>query len=136
MRQAVHARRSQARLMLHFLRRLMPSAEQEPQVAPSAELVLPWLAIALASIAVSWALYPEIANRSLHDVLASNALWKALGPVLIGARVAFKMQRLEHRLAGIPAGDVLAGASSPHVRLAIWVPPWNASTGICANGQW
>ena len=95
-------------LMLHFLRRLLPSAEQEPRVAPSAELVLPWLAIALASIAVPWALYPEIANESLHDVLASKALWEALGPVLIGALMAFKMRRWEYRLPRIPAGDVLA----------------------------
>jgi hypothetical protein len=66
------------------------------------------LAIALAFIAVPWALYPEIANGSLHDVLASNALLEALGPVLIGTLMAFKMLRLEHRLPGIPAGDVLA----------------------------
>jgi hypothetical protein len=43
-------------LMFHFLRRLMASAEQEPQVAPSAELVLPWLAIALAY----WPLTPYV----------------------------------------------------------------------------
>jgi multicomponent Na+:H+ antiporter subunit A len=95
-------------LMLHFLRRLMPSAEPEPQMASSAELVLPWLAIALASIAVPWVLYPEIANESLHDVLASKALWEALGPVLIGTLMAFKMQRWEYRLPRIAAGDVLA----------------------------
>ncbi len=95
-------------LMIHFLRRLVPSASQEPQTAAPARLVLPWLAIALAAIATPWALYPVITNGSLADALAPKALLEALGPVLIGALMASKLQRWRCLLPRIPKGDVLA----------------------------
>jgi formate hydrogenlyase subunit 3/multisubunit Na+/H+ antiporter MnhD subunit len=98
-------------LMLHFLRCLMPRAAQESRMPAPAGLVLPWLAVALASVVVPWALYPDIAHESLRDVLAPNALWESLWPVLIGVLMAFKLQRWGHLLPRIPEGDVLSVAT-------------------------
>jgi multicomponent Na+:H+ antiporter subunit A len=98
-------------LMLHFLRCLKSSASQESQTAAPAGLVLPWLAIALASVAVPWALYPGIANVSWRDALVLEVHWDTLGPVLIGALMAYKLRRWEHLLPRIPEGDVLAAST-------------------------
>jgi formate hydrogenlyase subunit 3/multisubunit Na+/H+ antiporter MnhD subunit len=99
-------------LMLHFLRRLMPSPAQELhrelQMLARAGLVLPWLAIALSSIAVPWALYPETMGGHWYDALAPKALWEALGPVLIGALMGLRLRRWTRLLPRIPEGDVLA----------------------------
>jgi multicomponent Na+:H+ antiporter subunit A len=95
-------------LMLHFLRRLMPSAAPEPQMPAPAALLSPWLAIAAASLAVPWALYPPTTSGSWHDALAPKAFLETLGPVLIGVLMSFRLRRWEHRLPRIPEGDVLA----------------------------
>jgi formate hydrogenlyase subunit 3/multisubunit Na+/H+ antiporter MnhD subunit len=95
-------------LMLHFLRCLRPGPAEEARMAAPAGLVLPWLAIAFASVAVPWALFPAVANETWQHALAPKALWEGLWPVLIGGLMAFTMQRFGHILPRIPAGDVLA----------------------------
>ena len=92
-------------LMLHFLRRL---ARIEPQAkTASAGLVWPWLVMAVASIAVPWALYPT------PGAFAPEALWAALWPVLLGAALAIGLWRWGESLPQLPAGDiVIAGERS------------------------
>jgi formate hydrogenlyase subunit 3/multisubunit Na+/H+ antiporter MnhD subunit len=94
-------------LMLHFVRRLLPITSQPSRVAAPGGLVLPWLAIALASVVVPWTLYPEIANASWRDALAPNVLWEAVVPVLIGAAMSYGLRRWEYLLPRIPEGDLL-----------------------------
>ena len=71
-------------LMLHFLYRLAADMPRDTQIAAPRGLVVPWLAIACAAVAVPWLLYPRIAGGTLHDALAPKELWAAFWPALIG----------------------------------------------------
>jgi multicomponent Na+:H+ antiporter subunit A len=95
-------------LMLHFLRRLVAGALPDLQRAASIGLVLPWLAIAFAAVALPWALYSRITGGSLHDALAPKEFWAALWPVLTGGLLSVGLMRWQHLLPRVPEGDVLA----------------------------
>ncbi len=93
-------------LMLHFLRRLMQTRHSDAHARAPNGLVWPWLATALAAVAVPWALYLRIPIDTLPAALAPTALWSALWPVLVGAALAVGLDRVWHYLPRIPAGDV------------------------------
>jgi hypothetical protein len=65
-----------------------------------------WLAMALASLVIPWALYLAIPIDTLPKAVAPAALWAALWPVLVGALLAFGLDRLGTRIPKVPAGDV------------------------------
>jgi formate hydrogenlyase subunit 3/multisubunit Na+/H+ antiporter MnhD subunit len=94
-------------LMLHFLYRLAAEMPRDLQTAAPTGLVGPWLAIALAAVAVPWLLYPRIAGGTLSDAVAPKELWAAFWPVLIGGFLTVGLRRWRHLLPRIPAGDVL-----------------------------
>ena len=94
-------------LMLHFLYRLAADMPRDTQIAAPIGLVVPWLAIASAAVAVPWLLYPRIAGGTLYDALAPKELWAALWPVLIGGFLTIGLRRWGHLLPPIPEGDVL-----------------------------
>jgi multicomponent Na+:H+ antiporter subunit A len=94
-------------LMFHFLQRLKSNAPQDPRASPPAGLVVPWLAIAFAAVALPWALYPRIFGGSFYDALAPKELWAALWPVLVGGLLSIGLWRRANWLPRIPAGDVL-----------------------------
>jgi multicomponent Na+:H+ antiporter subunit A len=94
-------------LMLHFLRCLILSAPRDSETTAAAGLVVPWLAIALAAVALPWALYPAIADALLHDTLAPRLLWDALWPILIGGLLAVALRRWRSFVPHIREGDVL-----------------------------
>jgi multicomponent Na+:H+ antiporter subunit A len=94
-------------LMFHFLRRLMASAPRNSQMAAPMGLVVPWLAIAFAAVAVPWLLYPRIAGGSWHDAFVAKEFWAALWPVLVGGVLTLGLRRWEHLLPNVPAGDVV-----------------------------
>jgi hypothetical protein len=79
-------------LMVHFLRCLAMSAPQNSESTTPAGLTYPWLATALASVLVPWALFPAT-NASPYDPLAPAVLWDALLPVLVGAALAAALWR-------------------------------------------
>ena len=93
-------------LMLHFVVRLRANAATEPQAAAPPGLALPWLVMAIASIAVPWALYYALPLGPLPDPLAPKYLWEALWPVAIGAVLAVVLERSGDRLPRIPEGDI------------------------------
>ena len=95
-------------LMLHFLRRLKASAAPDPDAAAPAGLVAPWLTLALAAVALPWALFLIIGIGTLADVLAPGALWKASWPVLLGVVLSFGLRRWGDRLPQVPEGDLVA----------------------------
>ena len=98
-------------LMLHFLRCLILSASHDREAPAPAGLVVPWLAVAFASVALPWALYPVIAGASLRAALAPRVLWEALWPVLVGALLAVALRRWVRLLPRVPESAVLtAGA--------------------------
>jgi multicomponent Na+:H+ antiporter subunit A len=93
-------------LMLHFIVRLRANAATEAQAAAPAGLARPWLAMAIASIAVPWALYYAAPLGVLPDPLAPKYLWEALWPIAIGAVLAVLFARAGDRLPRIPEGDI------------------------------
>jgi hypothetical protein len=94
-------------LMLHFLRRLVITAAPDAEAAAPARLAAPWLATALAAVAVPWALYPTIGSGTLFEALAPASLWAALWPVLVGGVLAMALWRWGGHLPRIPEGDVV-----------------------------
>ena len=97
-------------LMLHFLGRLVPTAAPDALRSASARLALPWLATALAAVAVPWALYLTIGSGTLSEALAPAELWTALWPVLVGGVLAVGLRRWGDNLPRIPEGDVVVVA--------------------------
>jgi multicomponent Na+:H+ antiporter subunit A len=95
-------------LMLHFVHCLRSSAAPEPEAVAPAGLVAPWLALALAAVALPWALFLASGIGTLADVLAPVALWKALWPVLLGVGLSVVLRRWEDRLPRVPEGDLVA----------------------------
>ena len=104
-------------LMLHFLHRLTLTAGRDPANPAPTSLIVPWLAMAVASIAVPWIMYPLAGLGSPSDALAPAALWKVLWPVLLGGVLAVGLWRWGHRLPRIPEGDVVV-ASRAAARVA------------------
>jgi formate hydrogenlyase subunit 3/multisubunit Na+/H+ antiporter MnhD subunit len=95
-------------LMLHFLRRLQTAAaDQELERGSPRGLVSPWLAMALASVAVPVALYPAAGFGSPVHALAPAALVAALSPVLLGGILAVGLWRWIPRLPSLPEGDIV-----------------------------
>jgi len=100
-------------LMLHFLRCLARTSPTESRGTPRVGRVWPWLAVALAAVAVPWALYPTTEAGTLPQAIAAGTLWAALWPVLVGGVLAVGLWRWEHRLPNVPEGDlVVAGEAA------------------------
>ncbi len=106
-------------LMLHFLQRLRLAAVAGDGTAP-AGLVLPWLAMAFAAVAVPWMLFFSAGIGSLAEALAPAALWAALWPVLLGGALAALLRRWGDRLPQVPEGDIVVIAQ----RAARPAPAW------------
>jgi formate hydrogenlyase subunit 3/multisubunit Na+/H+ antiporter MnhD subunit len=88
-------------LMLHFVRRLSFAGDRAARPAPA--LLLPWLALAVASVLLPWLLFPG----ALAAVLAPDALLKALLPVLLGAALLPALARWGARIPEPPPGDII-----------------------------
>jgi hypothetical protein len=98
-------------LMLHFLSRLTSSTSRGGEEGGPASLGFAWLATALLSVAVPWALYPTIGplvgSGTVAQTLAPAALWSAVWPIMLGGLLFVGLQRWRHRLPTLPAGDVV-----------------------------
>jgi formate hydrogenlyase subunit 3/multisubunit Na+/H+ antiporter MnhD subunit len=94
-----------ALLMLHFLGRLRPMANEDPEATPQNGLVFAWVLVAAASLILPWALFPEVTRYSLSDTVSTKDLWAASWPILIGALLALALQRFS--IPSIPEGDVI-----------------------------
>ena len=94
-------------LMLHFLRCLRHASPIASPASAPAGLVVPWLAVAVATVVLPWAVYPAIANAPWRAALAPAVLWEALWPVLVGALLASVLQRRLPSVPRVPPGDVL-----------------------------
>jgi hypothetical protein len=94
-------------LMLHFLHRLRRSAAPDENATAPSGLVLPWLAMAVAAVALPWALFLGTGMGSLAEAFAAAALWKALWPALLGTALFAGLLRWGQRLPNVPEGDVV-----------------------------
>ena len=104
-------------LMLHFVFCLRATAAKEENARAPSGLVVPWLAMAAASIVIPWALYLTAGGYSLPDALAPYALWSALWPIAVGTLLAVGRARWKRHLPQIPEGDVVV-ALVPAMRAA------------------
>jgi formate hydrogenlyase subunit 3/multisubunit Na+/H+ antiporter MnhD subunit len=93
-------------LMLHFLHRLRLAAAEGDVRAPMG-LALPWLSMALAAVALPWALFPAAGIGSLAEAFAPAALWAALWPILFGGALAAALGRWGGRVPQVPEGDIV-----------------------------
>jgi hypothetical protein len=94
-------------LMLHFLRRLASTASDDSGSTAPLGLTAPWLATAIASVAVPWALYPAVTGSGWSDVLSPVEIGAALWPVALGAALAAGLWRFGNSLPRVPEGDVV-----------------------------
>lgn len=90
---AVMSSLASALLMVHFLQRLMAQCAPDPAARAPAPLVVSWLGMAAASVAMPWALLLAISPGALAGVLAPAAIWSGLWPVLVGAALALLLER-------------------------------------------
>ena len=107
-------------LMLHFLQRLAVLAVPSPDGRPSPGLVLPWLVMALAALAVPWAFYPAATGDVWWAPLMPGALWEAAWPVLTGAALGLLLRRWRADLPHIPEGDVAVVGETAMRAAALW----------------
>lgn len=101
-------------LMTHFLARLARTTGianlDSVRFRNRTDLLLPWLATTVASVAIPWALYPIAQGAgAVSDVLAANVSWSALWPVPLGMGLALAGGWILPRLPRIPAGDIVVG---------------------------
>jgi formate hydrogenlyase subunit 3/multisubunit Na+/H+ antiporter MnhD subunit len=94
-------------LMIHFLRRLVASADQCADQPSPAGLVLPWLGVAIASVIVPWLLFQATPAANYAEALSPPAIWSALWPVLLGGALAFGLRGGQRSLPHVPEGDVV-----------------------------
>ena len=94
-------------LMLHFLRCLIRTAPDRTETAQPVGYSGTWLLVAIAAVAVPWALFPAVGRGSASQALALATLWAALWPVLIGGVLALGLWLWEDRLPRVPAGDIV-----------------------------
>jgi formate hydrogenlyase subunit 3/multisubunit Na+/H+ antiporter MnhD subunit len=102
-------------LMLHFLRLLAAPEPRHRTTSAPASLAGSWLAIALAAVAVPWAL-----RGAADDPFAPAALASLLWPIAMGAVLAVGLHRFGDRLPRLPEGDVVV-VGAPAMRIArVW----------------
>ncbi|HYB41882.1 MAG TPA: complex I subunit 5 family protein [Candidatus Methylomirabilis sp.] len=107
-------------LMLHFLHRLSRHTSAEPDRTAPAGLAWPWLAAALASVAIPWALYSRVAGAPATDSLSPGDLWAALWPMAIGGILAVGLRRWGYRLPRVPEGDVVVVGADATRAARVW----------------
>lgn len=105
-------------LMLHFIAMMLRETAGNPEgIAPQGETA-PFLAAAVASLAIPWWLYPAVSGDALASAWEIGALWKLAWPMLLGAAI-FALSRRFAGLAGtIPEGDILVLAERQAPRFA------------------
>jgi len=96
-----------ALLMLHFLGRLRPLANENPGATPQVGLIFAWALVAVASLILPWALFPEVTDYALSDAFSLATLWGASWPIAIGALLALLLRRLDSAIPRIPEGDII-----------------------------
>jgi formate hydrogenlyase subunit 3/multisubunit Na+/H+ antiporter MnhD subunit len=96
-----------ALLMMHFLGRLRPLANENAGASPRAGLVVAWAIVAAATLILPWALFPLVTDHALADAVSAKALWAASWPIAMGGLLALVLKRLDGHMPRIPEGDVV-----------------------------
>jgi len=115
-------------LMLHFVARLNAVEAYKPALAPP--LLLIWLGMAAASIALPWLFYAPSGLGDPAATLSVAEIVKAVRPMLFGLAFLAALRFWANRLPAIPEGDLL----HPVVRLITFKrgfgPPIEAAEAV------
>ena len=92
-------------VMLRFLIETNRIVSSPSRLADRA-LVAPWIAMMIAALLIPWALFPDLAGRSLPYAWAPGNVWNAFWPIALGSGIMFAALRFLHRAAPeVPEGD-------------------------------
>lgn len=97
-------------LVAHWLRCLAASRAEDPSARPSPGLVLPMAVLAVAAVAVPWALFLAVFGGEPAYAFRPAALAEAVLPVAAGLLLAALLAWWRPRLPAVPEGDVLVPA--------------------------
>jgi multicomponent Na+:H+ antiporter subunit A len=89
-------------LMLHFMRRLTSESAARDSSAAPIGFAGTWLALAAASVAIPWILYPLASGTPRISSLTPAALWASFWPVLLGAVSAALIRWWRDRVPQVP----------------------------------
>ncbi len=95
--------------MVQFLRCLPIKQTQVRRAVAPPGLMIPWLVMAVASIAVPWALYRLVLHADLSQTLTLKDLANALWPVLLGVGLAAMLRSRLRQLPTEPPRDTVVG---------------------------
>ena len=107
-------------LMLHFVSRLARIAADDPHARAPLGLLVPWLALAVAAIAVPWALAATVVGVTGADVVQPKALGDALWPIGVGVALALVLRRFLSRMPRVPEGDLIVLGAPAARRAGAW----------------
>ncbi len=80
---------------------------------PALGLLLPWVVVVVAAVAVPWMLFAELTGRSAVVALMPASLWSGLWPVLLAGAVALVVWRRWSRPPlTVPTGDLVVLAEA------------------------
>ncbi|HEV7256246.1 MAG TPA: complex I subunit 5 family protein [Bosea sp. (in: a-proteobacteria)] len=94
-------------LMLHFIAVMLRETDGRPEAAAPQGEVMPFLAIATASLAIPWWLYPALSGEPFASAWTIGSLWKLVWPMLLGGAVFVLARRFESFAGRVPEGDIL-----------------------------
>jgi formate hydrogenlyase subunit 3/multisubunit Na+/H+ antiporter MnhD subunit len=89
-------------LMLHFIHRLTTESAARDSSAVPVRVAGTWLALAAASVAIPWILYPLATGSPRISALAPAALWASFWPVLLGTLLAGLIYWWRDRIPQVP----------------------------------
>jgi len=95
------------------------NTDPEPAASPAIGLVLPWLVMVLASLAVPWVLFAGLIGP-VSEILSAAYLWAAVWPILLGLILWIIVARWGGWLPRIPEGDIVVYGESLARRSVIW----------------
>lgn len=97
-----------AMLMFRLLFLLAQTGRNDRAAAPAYGLVLPWAGLIVAAVAIPWASFAALSERSVADALTPANLWAGFWPILIAVLVAAVVPRLPRlTLPAVPPGDLV-----------------------------
>ena len=102
----------------------------ERNALPSVGLLLPWLATALAAVAVPWALFGAAGIGSIAEALSPAALWSGMWPALVGLVPSIGLARWQRFLPRVPEGDVVVLEERAARATLAWGAPLERVEGV------
>jgi formate hydrogenlyase subunit 3/multisubunit Na+/H+ antiporter MnhD subunit len=94
-------------LMLHFWFRLTETRSASPGARATAGLLVPWLLMASAAVALPLMLAPGLMGVTVAESLDPKNLWVASWPVLLGIVLVLVLRRFGAALPRVPEGDLV-----------------------------